>query len=274
MPAKEKIIKKLPLVLLAIFASCISPMVSVTNVSSPQNNAIVDGKLFATAYQQRAAEYRALCYQAFNIARLRIDEIRHVKSEKPKAIMTDIDETVLNNSPYQARQVLQGKDFESASWNAWTAMANADTVPGALHFLQYAASAGIEIFYVSNRDEVEREGTLKNLKKFNFPNADNEHLLLKGKISSKEERKQSVAATHTIVLLMGDNLNDLSNLFEQKNAVDRMNVANSFAAEFGNRFIVLPNPVYGDWESSLYNFNRALSAAQKDSVLKSSLFSY
>ena len=108
--------------------------------------------------------------------------------------MTDIDETVLNNSPYQAHQLLQGKDFESTHRGMnGLHVANADTVPGALHFLQYASSQGIEIFYVTNRDESEREGTLKNLKKFNFPNADNEHLLLKGKVSSKEKRKQQIA---------------------------------------------------------------------------------
>ena len=266
--------KKFSVLVLLFSAACVSPRVIITNNISQADQMIVDGKLFTTAYQQRAAEYRALCYQAFNTARLRIDQLKSETTAKPKAIMTDIDETVLNNSPYQAHQVLQGKDFESASWNAWTARGVADTVPGALHFLQYASSLGIETFYVTNRDESERTGTLKNLKKFNFPNADNAHLMLKGKVSSKEERKQQILATHDIVLLMGDNLNDLSNLFERKDPDDRMKVADSFAAQFGNRLIVLPNPVYGDWESALYRYNRSLSSAQKDSVTRASLYSY
>jgi 5'-nucleotidase (lipoprotein e(P4) family) len=266
--------KKLALVILLFSASCISPRVSVTNVDTNDDNAIIDGKLFATAYQQSAAEYRALCYQAYNIARLRVEQNKSERNEKPKAIMTDVDETVLDNSPYQARQVLSGKDYDPASWQDWTSRGEADTVPGALHFLQFAARTGIEIFYVTNRGENEREGTLKNLQKFNFPNADNEHLLLKSTTSSKEGRKQGILATHNIVLLIGDNLNDLSNLFEKKNSDDRMSVVNSFADEFGNRFIVLPNPVYGDWESSLYRFNSALSVAQKDSVFRASLHSY
>lgn len=266
--------KKFSVIVMLFFAACVSPRVSIVNNNSPADQTIVDGKLFATAYQQRAAEYRALCYQAYNTARFRIDQLKSIETTKPKAIMTDIDETVLNNSPYQAHQVLNGNDFESASWNEWTARGEADTVPGALHFLQYASSLGCETFYVSNRDESEREGTLKNLKKFNFPNADNAHLLLKGKASSKEERKQQILATHDIVLLIGDNLNDLSNLFERKDPDDRMKVANSFSAEFGNRFIVLPNPVYGDWESALYHYNRSLSPAQKDSVIRGSLYHY
>ena len=70
---------------------------------------------------------------------------------------------------------------------------------------------------------------------------------------------------------MGDNLGDFSFLFDKKNTEERMQNVNSIAAEFGNRFIVLPNPTYGDWESSLYNYNYSLTQAQKDSVIKASL---
>ncbi|HEU5365084.1 MAG TPA: 5'-nucleotidase, lipoprotein e(P4) family [Hanamia sp.] len=265
--------KKFPLVIWLLSASCIAPRVSITNTNS-SGNLVIDGKTFATAYQQRSAEYKALCYQAFNIAHTRIEEFNRQRSPKPKAIMTDIDETILNNSPYQAHQLLAGKDYDPVSWKEWTSKGEADTLPGALNFLKYAAATGIEIFYVTNRDEEEREGTLKNLKKFNFPNADDEHLLLKGNTSSKEARKNSIAETHTIVLLMGDNMNDFSFLFEKKSSDERKKVADSFAADFGNRLIVLPNPVYGDWESSLYHYNYGLTAAQKDSVIKVSLYSY
>ncbi|HUZ62001.1 MAG TPA: 5'-nucleotidase, lipoprotein e(P4) family [Hanamia sp.] len=265
--------KKIYIAVVLFFASCTSPRVSITNIKS-SDSAIINGKIFATAWQQRSAEYKALCYQAFNIARGRIEQFNRERSPKPKAIMTDIDETIFNNSPYEAHQLLQGKDYDDASWKEWTSKGIADTMPGALHFLQFASASGIEIFYVTNRDQSEREGTLKNLKKFNFPNADNAHLLLKENTSSKEERKKTIALTHTIVLLMGDNMNDFSYLFEKKNPDERQKVADNFAAEFGNRFIVLPNPVYGDWEFSIYHYNFALTPAQKDSVLRGSLESY
>ena len=265
--------KKILFAFVLLSASCTtSRTTTVTNLNSP--NTVIDGKIFATAYQQRSAEYRALCYQAFNIARFRIDQFNMQSSSLPKAIMTDIDETVLNNSPYEAHQLLKGKDYEDASWVEWTSKGIADTLPGAINFLQYAASLGIEIFYVTNRGEKERSGTLNNLKKFNFPNADNEHLLLKGNVSSKEERKKTIAQTHEIVMLMGDNMNDFSFLFEKKSPADRTKVADNFATDFGNRFIVLPNPVYGDWESSLYHFNYKLNPAQKDSAIRVSLDTY
>ena len=107
--------KRFPLFLLLFSASCsIAPRVSITT-SNPSNSLVIDGKTFATAYQQRAAEYKALCYQAYNIAHDRIAQIGHENSPKRKAIMTDIDETILNNSPYQAHQLLQGKDYDPTS---------------------------------------------------------------------------------------------------------------------------------------------------------------
>lgn len=267
--------KKLPVIFILLFASCtIAPRISVSNESVSNGSVGIYGKIFATAYMQRAAEYRALCFQAYNIAHLRIDEIVSKNYPKPKALITDIDETVLDNSPYEAHQTLQGRDYESASWAEWTAMANADTVPGALSFLKYASSKGIEVFYVTNRAEKERDATLKNLQKFNFPNADNTHLMLRENNSSKEERRKSIAASYSVAMLLGDNLADFDFLFDVKNSGERMNNVNAIAEEFGDRFIILPNFTYGDWESSLYNFTPSLTQSQKDSLIKAALKTY
>ncbi len=267
--------KKFVVIVLSICAACNAPSkINVSNSHVANGNVVIDGKIYATAYVQRSAEYRALCFQAYNIAHQRVDEITLTQSEKPKAIITDIDETVLNNSPYEAHQTLQGKDYDYDAWYQWSAMMKADTVPGSLSFLKYAALKGIEIFYVTNRSEKEREFTIKNLQKFNFPNADSAHLFPVKNTSSKEERRQNIAATHSIVMLLGDNLGDFSFLFDKKNLNDREQNVNSVAGEFGKRFIVLPNPEYGDWESSLYNYNYSLTPAQKDSVLKASLYTY
>lgn len=236
----------------------------------------IQGKLFAALYQQRAAEYYALCFQAYNIARLRVDEWQqHLKQEsKPAAIVTDIDETVLDNSPYAAHRGLQGKDYEQNSWEVWTKMAKADTVPGSLSFLQYAASKGITIFYITNRNEKERTGTLSNLLHFNFPNADNAHLILRQNESSKEQRRQDVLKTHNILLLLGDNLTDFSALYDKAPSGKRITTTQQIAAAFGSKFIVLPNPSYGDWETSLYMYNYKFTDLQKDSIIKSELKTY
>ena len=234
----------------------------------------IEGRLFASLYQQRAAEYRALCYQAYNLARLRLDEAILKTYAKPLAIVTDIDETVLDNSPYDVKQSLQGKEYEQKSWEQWTALSQADTVAGGLSFLKYAASKGIKVFYITNRNETERKGTLTNLQKFGFPDAVDEHLILKGTTSSKEARRLAVAQKYEIIMFMGDNLADFSVLFDKKNYTDRLANTDAASADFGKRFIVLPNPVYGDWEAALFNYNYGLSLAQKDSIFKTVLRSY
>lgn len=231
-----------------------------------------NGKAWALLWQQQAAEYKALCFQAYNIARLRVDEAVKQLAAKPYAIVTDIDETLLDNSPYDARRAVNNQDFTSQSWKAWTAKGIADTVPGAPAFFKYAASKGIAIFYITNRDEDERAGTLKNLRLYNLPNADDAHLLLRSGSSSKESRRRQVLATHTVILLCGDNLSDFDAWYDNKPSTQsRAETTQKLKNEFGSHYIVLPNPSYGDFESAWYNFNYKLTPAQKDSVIKADL---
>ncbi len=264
--------KKIALISLVIISAC-STRHATTTGNTTTGNVVINGKLFATIWQQKAAEYRALCLQAYNIAQLRLDQYKP-QTSKPMAIITDIDETVLDNSPYEAHQTLLNKDYEPDSWYEWTGKSAADTVPGGASFLKYAASKGVEIFYITNRDEKERASTLKNLQHFNFPNADDAHFFPRQATSGKEERRKTVAATHEIVMLLGDNLGDFSSLFDKKTTEERLQNTNASAKDFGSRFIVIPNPVYGDWEGALFKYNRTLTNTQKDSVIKAGIRGY
>jgi 5'-nucleotidase (lipoprotein e(P4) family) len=259
--------------LLLLFACSGSKHSSNSPVSA--YNIVIDGKLWSSLFEQKAAEYRALCLQAYNIARLRLDEALLQPSSKPIAIITDIDETFLDNSPFSVHQALQGKDYEVAAWAEWTAKAMADTLTGALSFYNYAASRNVEIFYITNRRESEKDGTLQNLRRFHFPLADEQHLILRKDVSSKESRRQQVAATHEIVLFLGDNLADFSSLFDgPKTTAERAAGVQQLSLEFGKRFIVLPNTNYGGWEDAIYGNNFSLTPQQKDSAIKNNLKAY
>ncbi len=258
------------LFLSVFFVAACSTSKRAASGHEPVASVVINGKLWASAFQQKAAEYKALCQQAYNVAEWRLAEDLKNSSSKPRAVITDIDETVLDNSPYAVAQALHGKDFDQASWNAWTALAQADTLAGALSFFKYAAKHNVEVFYVTNRYEEERSATLKNLQKFGFPYADDTHLILRqpGSSSSKETRRNAIAQTHNIVLLLGDNLADFDVLFDAKKWEDRNAATAKSASRFGNKYIVFPNPSYGDWEGAMYNNNFKLSASQKDSVIK------
>ena len=238
----------------------------------PQNISL-NGKLFSSIFQQRAAEYRALCLQGYNIAKLRIDSYVG-QTEKPKAIITDIDETILDNSAYSVHQAYEGSEYTAASWNKWTDRSAADSMPGAAAFLKYTASKNIQVFYITNREDKERAGTLKNLQRFGLPNADEIHLYTRLGTSSKEARRQQVMDRYEVVLLMGDNLADFSMLFDKKTEEERRKNTDMLAGEFGKKFIVFPNANYGDWESSMYKYDYKLTQLQKDSVIKNLLKSY
>ena len=226
-----------------------------------------NGKVWASLYQQRAAEYKALCFQAYNIARLRLDAALRKHHAKPYALVTDIDETLLDNSPYTAGRAINNQDFDATTWKQWTAKGICDTVPGAPSFLKYAASKGVAVYYITNRDEDERAGTAKNLKLYNLPYNDNTHLILKTTTSSKQTRRLEVLKTHEIVLLCGDNLPDFDTLYDAPfTEQSRNEVTEQLKKKFGNKYIVIPNAAYGDWESAI--FNHKYTNAQKDSVIK------
>ncbi len=121
----------------ALLAACSAPKQTQQSVSLANG-----GKVWASLWQQRAAEYKALCFQAYNLAKLRLDEALAKPSAdaKPMAVVTDIDETLLDNSPYDAMRALNNQEYTLDTWKAWTAKAEADTVPGAPAFFKYAAS--------------------------------------------------------------------------------------------------------------------------------------
>ena len=258
-----------PIILSSFIFSCAGSKKSTQ--SSTENQIIIGGKIWTSLFQQKAAEYNALCIQAYNIARLRLDESLSLPSPKPLAIITDIDETFLDNSPYSVHRAFEGKNYDNSSWQEWTSKGIADTLYGALGFFNYAASKNVEVFYVSNRKEAEGAGTLLNLQRYSFPFADNKHLLLRTDGSSKQSRRETIAADYTIVLLLGDNLNDFTDLFEGKSTKQRSTTVRNLAAEFGNKFIILPNANYGSWEDAIYNYNYDLTPAQKDSAIKTNL---
>jgi 5'-nucleotidase (lipoprotein e(P4) family) len=239
-----------------------------------------DYQVGATLYMQKAGEYRALAYQAFNIARQQLDSdlagknknaIPNAERRKPRAIMFDIDETVLDNSPDQARRIVTQAPFDLPSWYAWGEMRKAKAIPGAVDFANYATSKGVKVFFASNRDEVQKQATMDNLKNVGFKDVASDNVLLRqtdatGRpVSSKEPRRDIIRQRYRIVLFMGDNLDDHSNVFERKSVADRFAEVDKSRDLFGKRYIMLPNAMYGTWENAIYDYKN-LSDAEKAKV--------
>ena len=254
------------------FTSCISVKSNVTGTPAikPIHNIETNGKLYAAVFQQNAAEFQALAVQAFNIARIQLDQILEEQAKnpngKPLAIVTDVDETFIDNSPYAVERALQGKSYSQESWNEWTAKADAKPLLGSQAFFQYAASKGVEVFYITNRNVQDKAATMKNLKKYDYPFVDDTHMIVRTNESSKEARRQKLQETHEIVLLLGDNLSDFHMMFDKKTQEERLQNVKDNQALFGKRFIMFPNSGYGDWEAALFDYNHNLSPAEKDKI--------
>lgn len=254
------------LLLLVLAIGCASKSKAPQTEEKINNQAIVN----ATLWFQTAAEVRALYYQGYNFARIRLDEDLKKKTAKKRAVVVDIDETIFDNSPYQAKIILENVEYPKY-WNEWIQSESAKALPGALEFLNYADKKGVEVFYITNRRTNEKTSTLHNLQKLGFPVKSDNHLMVRETENNKTARREIVTKDYHIVLLVGDNLNDFTGLYEKKSIKERNEVTDKLQNDFGKIYIMLPNPMYGDWESAVYNYNNALPAEEKDLKRKSHL---
>ena len=242
----------------------------------PQN----DG-LNATYWTQNAVEFKANTYAMYALARLRLDEALADKKwtalpgeqgdsyeDKPTAVILDIDETVLDNSEYQAWTVKTGNSFSSKTWTPYVNTVTSRQIPGSLEFIKYAQSKGVAIYYISNRKDVEEKATIENLKKFGYPVDDaGEMVLVRGekeewKKSAKSPRRMAVGATHRVLLNIGDNLGDFTDDSDGTPA-ERLAYYKANQDRWGREWIMIANPTYGSWEGAAFGFNWKLPDGEK-----------
>jgi 5'-nucleotidase (lipoprotein e(P4) family) len=268
--------------LLFITLLLLSQLYSTAQTPSPATQTEVDNEYQTGAilWTQSSAEYRALAYQTFVLARLRLDEdLRGLdfrrKTRRPlrAAVIVDADETVLDNSRFQAELVLRDLPYSGKAWHDWCERADAGAVPGSVDFLTYAARRGVTVFYITNRRQAEKTWTIANLQKLGFPKVNDETVMVRedGESASKESRRQKVASRYRILLLVGDNLNDFTDDFAGKSITERSAQVDRERAQFGTRFIVVPNPMYGDWENAVYENRSGLTDAEKRSYRRRAL---
>ena len=230
--------------------------------------------LDATLWSQTAVEYDAVARGAYRLAGVMLEralsdsgwtaapgQAKRPASqyrEKPPAVVLDVDETVLDNSAYQARLIADDERYDTQSWNAWCRERAADAVPGARAFTNRADSLGVEVIYLTNRDSVVEEATRDNLRALGFPVDDVPGAVLtqgeRPGWESKPPRREWVAQRYRVLLLIGDNLGDFVAHPDTSVSVRqaRYEEGKSF---WGTRWIALPNPQYGSWEGALFNYD-------------------
>ncbi|MDR2632626.1 MAG: 5'-nucleotidase, lipoprotein e(P4) family [Treponema sp.] len=248
------------LVIALLCSACVSPGPKVRQekeAAAPYNHDLVMGIL----WQQHSGEYAALCYQAFNAGKAYIASLP--LGEKP-AVVFDIDETLLDNSKYAAWMVCTGNPWGNDTWEAWCHAREADAVPGSRDFALFLREQGIELFYISNRPASTTASTIENLQSLGFPLADADHVFLQESTSDKNPRLDRIRALgYDILLLAGDSLEDFDSTTRKWTNQERRAWADAKKDGFGAYRIVLPNAVYGTFESAIVPNYYGLSLEEK-----------
>jgi 5'-nucleotidase (lipoprotein e(P4) family) len=231
----------------------------------PQEEVAAHELLNATSWVQTSAEFAAVAMQAYRIAEEQVERALYDPAwtaaqeqtgdfaDLLPAVILDVDETVLDNSSYEARTIREKTVFTSETWDLWVEEARAKAIPGALEFCEYAASRGVTVFYVTNRQDHLKEATRRNLKALGFPLwTHQETIFTRTDNSDKGPRRAAIAREYRILLLVGDDARDFSSEFVGRTYGERHMLRTKFNANWGKKWIVLPNPMYGDWERVLY----------------------
>jgi 5'-nucleotidase (lipoprotein e(P4) family) len=218
----------------------------------------------ANLWMQTSGEYRACCLQAYNWAQERLrQKVKSLPKEgKPLAVVMDLDETVFDNGGYQTWLLQSGKPFTLASWKEWEKNHYQEVrlVPGARAFIESAEFAGVTVVYLSNRTEENRAYTIKALEHVKLDTENiKQRLLLDTGTSDKTDRRKEAAEKYRVLMLFGDNLRDFSEVFKapkvnpgdkagQTEAISqRKQKVDQYQARWGDDWIILPNPAYGEW---------------------------
>ena len=196
----------------------------------------------------------------------------------PPAVVVDIDETVLDNVPLNARDILTNQVYSYDRWTTWVDQAKARALPGAVEFLQAADKKGITVYYITNREHSQVQATVNNLRLRGFPVAHNEQVLAASTPTGgceqagygKNCRRQWVASHARVLMLAGDSFGDFVQA-EHNTLADQCKAAAPYLAWLGQRWFLLPNPTYGNWYSAPYGDQEKLPFERKRQLKQQAL---
>ena len=229
--------------------------------------------LWAAAWKQTAAEYFALCHQAYNLAHLRVERSLQQRrsGDRPLAVITDMDDTIMHARSYWGYLIQQDMDFfDDDIWDRWLPENEITAAPGAAGFFDFCAENSVEVFYVTNRDQGPETYTyaMRQLMHLGFPYADEAHLYVFRDTSDKTPARDEIRARFDIAVTLGDNLNDYKRDYYVADIEDRMRIMERDRLEFGREFVLLPNPTDGHWVRAIFGDSEPAPTAENRHKLR------
>ena len=232
------------------------------------DNSYQKQSLLAVLFKRTSAEYKANTFQIYTSAKNNIDKALADKSwtalqnqlkdyqNLPPAIILDIDETVLDNSEHQVRSIKNGTSYP-IGWKEWVSEESAGALPGVKEYLSYADAKGIKIFYVTNRTHDLEEYTRNNIKSLELPLDNDIDVLLmkneKGWTSDKTSRRDLISKDYRVIQIFGDQLDDFMPSQDTATTINnRKMLIDNHSNMWGEKWYMLINPMYGEWEEAMY----------------------
>ncbi len=264
--------------ILALLAACAgtSPKPAMHAGESANSKFAGNDLLYAVAWMQTSIEHDLVYAQIYKMAEAKLldaladpgwdalprGERGNDTKGLPGAVIVDIDETVLDNGPFEARMVRDNITFDKTAWDAWVRQASAKPLPGALEYAKFAAAHGVTVFYISNRDDEYADSIRANLVADGFPLTDGAMLnrgvatpgCVERSMADKGCRRKLVAQKYRVLAMFGDQLGDFIDGADADNAQRAERIA-PYRGWFGERWFALPDPVYGSWVSALTKHN-------------------
>jgi acid phosphatase len=217
----------------------------------------------AVLWVRTSVEYEVAVRQSFDLALSRLERALAESPESPAVIM-DVDETVLDNSDFHARLIVEDRPFHSDEWDVWLSGTEARAMPGSVGFVSAARRLGTSVYFITNRHERFRSSTIDTMRRLGLIEAsdDGERILMRGErrewTSDKESRRAEVARSHRVVLLVGNDLNDFVSCVGMT-LEERRALLEQCADRFDRDWVVIPSPTWGSWLEALHDNRRGLS---------------
>ena len=274
-------------------AAAPAPAAAATAPAAQADTAVAgNDNLNAVLWMQRSQEYRAITEQTYRAAADHLDKAlkeahwdalvpeergNPAKGLKP-AVVLDVDETVLDNSPYQARLVRDGGEYDEMSWDQWVAEKKAKAIPGVVDFAKAANAKGVTLLYISNRAVHLKDATLANLRAEGLPVADDSVFLGLGTVvkdceqagSEKNCRRRLAGQQYRVLMQFGDQLGDFVEVTANTNDA-RDALQQQYHDWFGERWWMLPNPTYGGFEPAQFNNDYSQSRQARHEAKRAAL---
>jgi len=180
-------------------------------------------------------------------------------------VIMDIDETVLDTGRFQSHLVKTGARFSTPLWRDWLNQNHPPAVPGALEFISLAQSRGVSVFFVTNRDHATEPVTRDQLTSVGIALPANLDTVLSANERpdwgvDKDSRRQFIGQSYRVLMVFGDDLGDF--ISEYRTAPPARVLEAKKYKNWGTKWFMLPNPMYGSWETSLYNFSSELKVEE------------